>query len=129
MRFTHKLQFSYLIYLRCVDSLIKRNADFNAIDSNGLTSIFHSVFKKDAPLIELLINLGANVDHLDVKGWTPLFYAIEQGDDQVIQPLLNNCLDAGYVNTKSYSALDLAKQIREPGMRDLISCRIERKIM
>jgi ankyrin repeat protein len=147
-------------HVRCVDSLIKRNADLNVIDSNGFTPIFHAlhnhdclkflanngadidypdksgrtpifyaVFKKDVPLIELLINLGANVDHMDIKGWTPLFYAIEKGDDQFIQLLLNNCLDAGYVNTTSFSALDLAKQIREPVMRDLISCRIERKIM
>lgn len=147
-------------HVRCVDSLIKRRADLNAIDCNGLTPIFyalhnlefvkllaengadinfpdkscrtpifHAVFKRDVPLIELLINLEATVDHVDVKGWTPLFYAIENGNDQVIQPLLNNCLNAGYVNTKSYSALDLAKQIREPEMRDLISCCIERKIM
>jgi ankyrin repeat protein len=116
-------------HARCVDSLIKRNTNLNAIDSNGLTPIFHAVFKKDVPLIELLINFEANVDHVDIKGWTPLFYAIEKGDDQVIQPLLNNCLDAEYVCATSFSALALAKQIREPVKRDLISCRIERKIM
>lgn len=148
-------------HVRCVDSLIKRNAHLNAIidingltpifhalhnhdcikllanngadinypDKSGRTPIFHAVFKKDVPLIELLINFEANVDHVDIKGWTPLFYAIEEGDDQIIQPLLNNCLDVGYVNTTSFSALDLAKQIREPVTRDLISCRVERKIM
>ncbi len=147
-------------HMRSVDSLIKRRANLNAIDCNGLTPIFHglhdlecvkllanngadvnfadkdsrtpifhAVFKRDVPLIELLINIGANVDHVDVKGWTPLFYAIETGDDQVIQPLLNNSRNPGYVNTKSFSASDLAKQIREPGMRDLISARIERQLM
>jgi ankyrin repeat protein len=87
------------------------------------------VFKRDVPLIELLINIGANVDHVDVSGWTPLFYAIETSDDQVIQPFLNKSRNPGYVNIKSFSALDLAKQIREPGKPDLISCCIERQSM
>lgn len=113
---------------KIVELLVRQGADVNLADKNGWTPIFQAVFKGNISMIELLVSLGADVDHVDSKGWTPLFYAIQKADDQVVQLLLVHCRNIGYECVVRYSAVGLAKEIRNAPVRELISSRVENKL-
>ncbi len=112
-----------------IELLAGSGADVNRGDKNGWTPIFQAVFRGDIPMIELLVRLGADVDRVDSKGWTPLFYAIQKADDLAVQVLLKYCRDVGYEHVVRYSAVGLARQIRNDTSRELISGRIENKLL
>ncbi len=112
-----------------IELLAGSGADVNRGDKNGWTPIFQAVFRGDVPMIALLVRLGANVDPVDNNGWTPLFYAIQKADDCVVQLLLEHCRDVGYEHVVRYSAMGLARQIRNDTSRELISGRIENKLL
>lgn len=112
-----------------VELLVQHGADVNLADKNGWTPIFHAVFEGDIAMIELLISLGADVDHIDSIGWTPLFYAIQKADDQAVQLLLKDCQNVDYECVVKYSAVGLAKQIRDVTCRELISSRVENRLL
>ena len=109
--------------------LVRHGADVNLADKYGWTPIFHAVFEGDIAMIELLISLGADVDRIDNKGWTPLFYAIQKADDQAVQLLLKDCQNIDYECVVKYSAVGLVKQIRDDTCRELISSRVENKLL
>lgn len=110
-----------------VELLVQHGADVNLADKNGWTPIFHAVFEGDIAMIELLISLGADVDHIDSIGWTPLFYAIQKADDQAVYLLLEHCKNIGYECVVRYSAVGLAKEIRNARVRELISSMVENR--
>lgn len=112
-----------------IELLEGSGADVNRGDKNGWTPIFQAVFRSDLPMIALLIRLGADVDHVDGAGWTPLFYAIPKGDDQVVQLLLMHCRNIGYEYVVKYSAVGLAKQIRDDRVRESITALIEDRLL
>lgn len=112
-----------------IELLAGSGADVNRGDKNGWTPIFQAVFRSDVPMIELLVRLGADVDRVDSRGWTPLFYAIQKADDLAVQVLLKHCRNIGYEYVVRYSAVGLAGQIRDDRVRELISGRIENKLL
>lgn len=75
------------------------------------------------------MSLGADVDRIDSNGWTPLFYAIQKADDQAVQLLLKDCRNIDYEYVVKYSAVGLAKQIRDVTCRELISSRVENRLL
>lgn len=112
-----------------IELLAGSGADVNRGDKNGWTPIFQAVFRGDVPMIALLVRLAANVDHVDNNGWTPLFYAIQRADDRVVQLLLEHCRNIGYEYVVRYSAVGLAKQIRDDRVRESITARIEDRLL
>lgn len=106
-----------------------RGADVNLGDKDDWTPIFQAVFRGDIPMIELLARLGADVDRVDSKGWTPLFYAIQKADDLAVQVLLKHCRYVGYEHVVRYSAVGLAKQVRDDRVRESITALIEDKLL
>ncbi len=112
-----------------IELLAGSGADVNRGDKNGWTPIFQAVFRSDVPMIALLVSLGADVDRVDSEGWTALFYAIQRADDRVVQLLLEHCRNIGYEYVVRYSAVGLARQIRNDRSRELISGRIENKLL
>jgi ankyrin repeat protein len=112
-----------------VELLVRSGADVNFGDKNGYTPIFQAVFRGDVLMIALLVRLGTDVDHVDAAGWTPLFYAIQKADDQAVQLLLMHSRNVEYECVVRYSAVGLAEQIRDDTCRELISGRIENKLL
>ncbi len=112
-----------------IELLAGSGADVNRGDKNGWTPIFQAVFQGNIPMIEMLVRLDADVDRVDRKGWTPLFYAIQKADDLAVQVLLKHCRDVGDEHVVRYSAMGLARQIRNDTSRELILGRIEDRLL
>ena len=56
----------------CVEFLIEAEADVNASDADGRTSVAHAVRHNHRRCLELLIEAGADVNKPDLNGLTPL---------------------------------------------------------
>src|SRR5688500_16599936 len=72
-----------------VIALLKKAADVNAAQGDGMTALHWAAMNGDAELAEMLIVAGANVRATTRLGsYTPLYLASQQGHGPVIQALI-----------------------------------------
>src|SRR5688572_20474738 len=72
-----------------VKALLKKAADVNAAQGDGMTALHWAAMNGDADLVQMLIVAGANVRATTRLGtYTPLYLASQQGHGQVIQALV-----------------------------------------
>ncbi len=68
-----------------VEYLIKRGADINASDSQGLTPLMTAVKGGDYDLVKLLLEYKADIDAVDADGWTATMHAAYQNEPKMIR--------------------------------------------
>jgi ankyrin repeat protein len=72
-----------------VKALLKKAADVNAAQGDGMTALHWAAMNGDGDLVQMLIVAGANVRATTRLGtYTPLYLAAQQGHGAVIQALL-----------------------------------------
>src|SRR5512134_669757 len=72
-----------------VKALLKKAADVNAAQGDGMTALHWAAMNGDADLAQMLIVAGANVRATTRLGtYTPLYLASQQGHAPVIQALV-----------------------------------------
>jgi ankyrin repeat protein len=71
-----------------VDELLKQNADVNAAQVDGMTSLHWAVFQDDLETTSTLVDAGANVSAANRYGVTPLSLACTNGNTDVVELLL-----------------------------------------
>src|ERR671912_2951491 len=72
-----------------VKALLKKAADVNAAQGDGMTALHWAAMNGDAELAEMLIVAGANVRATTRLGtYTPLYLASQQGHATVVQALV-----------------------------------------
>ena len=79
-----------------VKALLKKAADVNAAQGDGMTALHWAAMNRDVDLVQMLIVAGANVRATTRLGtYTPLYLASQQGHAPVIQALVSAGLDQG----------------------------------
>lgn len=73
---------------QAVVSLLKKNADVNAPQSDGATALHWAAYMNDAEAMALLLRAGAKVTVRNDLGVTPLALAAQQGGAAVIEQLI-----------------------------------------
>ncbi|MDQ7072263.1 MAG: quinoprotein dehydrogenase-associated putative ABC transporter substrate-binding protein [Gammaproteobacteria bacterium] len=68
-----------------VEYLIKRGADINATDSQGLTPLMTAVKGGNYDLVKLLLEYKADIDAVDADGWTATMHAAYQNEPKMIR--------------------------------------------
>src|SRR5688572_22106054 len=78
-----------------VKTLLKKAADVNAAQGDGMTALHWAAMNGDLDLAQMLIVAGANVRATTRLGsYTPLYLASQQGHGAVIQALIKGGADA-----------------------------------
>ncbi len=71
------------------EHLLKRNADPNIADPNGITPLFWAVKSGNRELTELLLKYKADKTVKDSQGMTPFEYALQTNNTEIINLLKN----------------------------------------
>jgi ankyrin repeat protein len=61
-----------------MEPLMKRGADVNAKDCDGVTVLMHAMGNRNLSAVAMLLEKGAKVNARDSQGRTPLMYAVER---------------------------------------------------
>src|SRR3954452_22284722 len=89
-----------------VRSLLKRAADVNAAQGDGMTALHWAAMKDDADLVQTLLFAGANVRATTrIGAYTPLILAAKKSSGAAIAPLLKSGADANSATANGTRAL------------------------
>ena len=92
-----------------VRSQLKKGADVNAAQADGLTALHWAAMHDDAELARMLLSAGANVKATTrLGGYTPLLMAAKTGHVAVMEALLDGGADPSTATTTGTTALMLA---------------------
>lgn len=101
--------------LKCIDLLMAKGADVNAVNNQMRTPFFVSscvtngqFVNPNQELLKYLIALGAYADTQDMRQNTPLHYAVEDDDLRRVQFLLEQGADVNAKNEQGVSPYKLA---------------------
>lgn len=101
--------------IRCIDLLIAKGADVNAVNNQMRTPFFVSscvtngqFVNPNMELLKYLIARGGYADTQDIRQNTPLHYAVEDDDLRRVQFLLEQGADANVKNEQGVSPYKLA---------------------
>jgi ankyrin repeat protein len=70
-----------------VSLLLKKNADINASDSQGITPLIYAVQFKNTEVIKWLLSYNVDKNKVDSKGKTAFEYAVFSGNEEIINLL------------------------------------------
>ena len=92
-----------------VRALLKKGADVNAAQGDGMTALHWAAIKGDAELAQMLIYAGANVRATTrIGAYTPLYLAAKGGYAAVVAALLAGGADAKAVTANGTTPLMIA---------------------
>ena len=115
---------SYFGLEKTVRALLSHNADFRALDNDGIGALHASALAGHASIVALLIDRGLGVnDRARTDGMTPLAYAAVRGHMAVVRTLLARHADVNLADAGSNSPL-LHASMR--GRADTVRVLVER---
>lgn len=90
-------------------ALIKRGADVNAVQGDGMTALHWAAMNDDLELAQVLIHAGSHVSAATrLDAYTPILIAARNGNAAILEALLKAGADAKAPTTNGASALMLA---------------------
>lgn len=94
-----------------VTLLLKKGADPNETDSDGISLLTSAAISNHASVVKRLLQAGAKVNRVDPLGMTSLLYAasIDYGDSDVINALIAAGADTNQKDKQGRTALELAQ--------------------
>jgi ankyrin repeat protein len=99
--------------INCVNELISRRVNVNAIDSTGLTAVRAAAARGNLPILENLAKAGANLKVIDKRGNTLLHWvAYGTAHIKVADYLIKNGVPINATNKIGKTVLDIAKERR-----------------
>ncbi|XP_030850011.1 protein phosphatase 1 regulatory subunit 12B isoform X4 [Strongylocentrotus purpuratus] len=93
-----------------IQSLIKRGADINYANIDGLTALHQAVIDEKIDMVEYLLEHGADIEAQDNEGWTALHAAASCGFEDIATYLIENGADLVACNNEGELPMDLAEE-------------------
>ena len=94
-----------------VKFLLDKQANVNAQDAIGNTSLIWAVYYQNVILVRLLLNYQADPNIKNEAGDSALIIALDKGSSDIVKLLLNHKADITIKNANGTSAIELAKNI------------------
>ncbi|XP_075219264.1 uncharacterized protein LOC142323473 isoform X3 [Lycorma delicatula] len=94
--------------VKCVDLLVKYNADVNATERHHISALMFAAKEGHAKIVSKLVNCNCTLNLQDGQGWTALFWAVNQGKAKVVEILIRAGASADIKDRRSQTAVDLA---------------------
>jgi len=92
-----------------VEALLKRGADIDTANVDGLTALHQACIDDNLEMVEFLIEHDADVNRGDNEGWTPLHATASCGFLSIARYLMDNNADVAAVNNDGELAIDISE--------------------
>lgn len=107
-----------------VDRLIRRGADIDTTNVDGLTALHQACIDDNLEMVEFLVQRGADVNRGDNEGWTPLHATASCGFLSIAKFLLDHGASVSAVNNDGELAIDISESDE---MEELLQKEIDRQ--
>ncbi len=100
---------------------IANGADVNEEDEEGWTPLMYAAYNNEySDVINMLLDKGADIDAKNNDEWTPLVAAASHGFFDIIEALLKAGADVNVKDNEGKTALDYAKENKNPEILKLL---------
>ncbi|XP_041453044.1 protein phosphatase 1 regulatory subunit 12A-like isoform X10 [Lytechinus variegatus] len=93
-----------------IEALMKRGADINYANIDGLTALHQAVIDEKIDMVEYLLEHGADIEAQDNEGWTALHAAASCGFEDIASYLIENGANLVACNNEGELPMDLAEE-------------------
>ncbi|CAG2058351.1 unnamed protein product [Timema podura] len=110
----------------CVDMLIKRGVDVNALNADRLSALHISALKGATESLKVLLRAGALIDLQGEAGFTALMLALEEDEVESARLLLESSADATVRQDEGMNAFHVAADLgRVEGVRLMLKAGVD----
>lgn len=101
------------LYLECFELFIKKGVNVNAVNENGETPLFKSIFNESVRtlLMGALIEHGADVNVVNDRGESVLHYAVHLGRADLVNLILRARPKLDLKGAEGHTPLELARDV------------------
>jgi len=110
-----------------VEALLKRGADIDTANVDGLTALHQACIDDNLEMVEFLIEHGADVNRGDNEGWTPLHATASCGFLSIARYLLDHSANVAAVNNDGELAIDISEsdEMEELLQKEITNQRVD----